>query len=185
MSKNLTHWRKLHNPDYLGAYSLEPGKDMVVTIVKTGNEMVVGADGKKEECMVMHLAGQKPMIVNSTNAKTITKVLGSPYIEDWKGGRIQLYATKVKAFGEVVEALRVRDFAPKPEKTEGTIKCEGCQSNIKAYGKMSASELAAYTKKGYGKSLCSVCAAKAAESAKAEAEQIESTETEETDNEQA
>ena len=27
-----THWKKLTNPDYLGAYALEDGEDMIVTI---------------------------------------------------------------------------------------------------------------------------------------------------------
>ena len=30
----LTHWKKFHNPDYLGSYSLDPGKDMILTIDK-------------------------------------------------------------------------------------------------------------------------------------------------------
>ena len=30
MSK--THWKKLNNPDYLGAYALEPGQELVATI---------------------------------------------------------------------------------------------------------------------------------------------------------
>ena len=43
-----THWRKLINPDYLGAYSIDPGKTMVLTIRTVKNEMVTGTDGKKE-----------------------------------------------------------------------------------------------------------------------------------------
>lgn len=26
--ENLTHWKKLTNPDYLGAYALQPGEDL-------------------------------------------------------------------------------------------------------------------------------------------------------------
>ena len=33
----------------------------------------------------------KPMIVNSTNAKTIEKLYKTPYIEEWKGRKIQLF----------------------------------------------------------------------------------------------
>ena len=116
-----THYKRLQHPDYLGAYALNPGQDLIVTIKEVKNQVVTGADGKKEECVVMHFsapAGTKPMIVNSTNLKQIAKVHGSPYIEDWAGKMIQLYATPVKAFGETVEALRVRPVAPKAAKAK-------------------------------------------------------------------
>lgn len=114
-----THWKKLTNPNYIGAYSLEEGQELVVTIDRVVREQVAGPDGKKEECTVAHLKGQKPFILNATNQKTIQKVCGSPYIEDWSGKSITLYVAKVKAFGEVVDALRVRDKAPeKPALTQ-------------------------------------------------------------------
>ena len=115
MNENKTHWKKLTNPDYLGAYSLMVGEtspDLVVTISEVKRQLVVGADGKKEECTVAHLKDQKPMILNSTNQKAITKALGTPFVEDWVGKRITLYVAKVKAFGEVVDALRVKTEAP-------------------------------------------------------------------------
>jgi hypothetical protein len=112
-----THWKKFHNPDYIGAYALEPGQEIILTIKSAGMEQVIGSSGKKEDCMVIHFSERnvKPMICNVTNAKTITKVVGSPYVEDWTGNKIQLYAAKVNAFGEEVEALRVRPKAPKGE----------------------------------------------------------------------
>lgn len=166
---NLTHWKKLHNPDYLGAYALNPGQDLIATISTVGNEMVTGPDGKKEECMVMHFAERdvKPMIINSTNAKTITKLLKTPYIEEWSGGKIQIYTAEVKAFGEVVEALRIRPFLPKLE-SDKPIPCSECGKNIAAYGKMNPHQMAEYTQKQYGKALCSECAMKLAEAKKAE-----------------
>lgn len=190
MSEKLTHWKKLNNPAYLGAYSLEAGKDLIVKIKRVGNEIIIGSDGKKEECMLMHLDDEKPMIVNSTNAKTITKVLETPYIEQWQGKRIQLYSTKVKAFGEVVEALRVRAFLPKVEQSEEMIKCELCKNKIESYGKMNSKQLAEYTNSKYGQALCSDCAGKQAktetiETVKADEVKTEQASTEETDNEQA
>lgn len=111
MSK--THWKKMFNPNYIGAYSLEDGKDLIVKIKSVGMENVVGSDGRKEECLVAQLVGQKPFILNVTNSKTIAKIAGSDYIEDWGGISIQIYAKKVNAFGAEVMALRVRDFKPK------------------------------------------------------------------------
>jgi len=108
-----THWKKTMNPNYLGAYALEPNQDMVVEITDVKTESVMNADGRNEECLVAHLKDQKPLIVNKTNAKAIAKVCGSNYIEDWKGKQIALYIANVKAFGELVEAIRVRTVPPK------------------------------------------------------------------------
>lgn len=111
-----THYKKLSNPNYLGAYELldgsTEGKELIVTVSKVTREMVAGADGKSEECTVCHLEGNKPMILNATNQKAMTKAFGSPYIEDWSGKKMTLYVARIKAFGDVVDALRVRPSAP-------------------------------------------------------------------------
>lgn len=122
MSK--THYKKLQHPDYLGAYAVDQGQEPVLTIKEVKNETVTGADGKKEECIVCHFANAnvKPMILNSTNCKTIAKVYKSPYIEDWQGKQIQLYVAQIKAFGDDVEALRIRPAVPKQSKIQFTDK---------------------------------------------------------------
>jgi len=107
-----THWKKLVNPDYIGAYSLEDGKDLVVKITDVKRQMVTSTGGKQEECTIAFLENQKPFIVNVTNAKTITQVVGSPYIEDWVGQSITLYQAVTKLKGEEVECLRVRAEKP-------------------------------------------------------------------------
>lgn len=160
-----THWKKLTNPDYLGAYALEEGKDIVLTIGYVREEKVTGTDGKKDDCVVCHFSERvKPMILNATNMKTITKLLGTPYIEDWAGHKIQIGTEKIKAFGDVVDALRVRKFLP----AENKPKCESCGKDIQPRGSMSAEDLAVYTKQKYGKTLCSDCATKIAQQLKAQ-----------------
>ncbi len=114
-----THWKQLVNLDYIGAYSLQ-GQDLTVEIVKVEVKRVKGENGKEEDCTVASLKGQKPFIVNRTNAKIITKIHSSPYIQDWEGKKITLYPTTTKVAGETVECLRVRPIAPKQE----TFDCE-------------------------------------------------------------
>lgn len=114
-----THWKRLINPDYIGAYALNPDEDLTVTIDYVQREQIVGADGKKEECTVAHLKGHKPLILNSTNSKSIHKLYG-PYIEDWSGKQITLYASTTKAFGDIVECLRIRPNVAKPAKQKIT-----------------------------------------------------------------
>lgn len=119
-----THWKKLVNPDYIGAYSLDDGKDLTVTVEKVVREMVTGDGGKKEECTVAYLKGQKPLILNRTNSKTITKLYNSPYIEDWAGKQITLYATTTRVAGETVECLRIRPQIPIEEDFTKEIEAE-------------------------------------------------------------
>jgi hypothetical protein len=57
---------------------------------------------------VAQLHGQKPFILNRTNQKSIERLTGSPYIEDWRDKDITLFATKTKVAKEVVECLRIR-----------------------------------------------------------------------------
>lgn len=109
-----THWKKLVNPNYIGAYSMPTdGSDIVLTIKNVVREIVTGEGGKKEECTVAYFTqNSKPMILNRTNCKSISKVHGSSYIEDWQGKNIQIYVAKVKVAGDVVDALRIREFEP-------------------------------------------------------------------------
>lgn len=161
-----THWKKLHNPDYLGAYALTPGQDLITTIKSVGSEIVTGPDGKKEECMVMHFSEKdiKPMIMNSTNSKQCQKLFKTPYIEEWAGRKIQIYIDHVKAFGEVVEALRIRSFLPR----EKEYKCGDCGTVIVDSNGKKAQDIAESTQRKYGKPLCAECATKAFEAKKQE-----------------
>lgn len=130
--ESLTHWKKLTNPDYIGAYSLLPGEERTVTIENVGRQKVKGTDGKETECTVAKLKGEKPFILNRTNCKTITKVAGTPYIEKWAGIKVIIYAENVKAFGDVVEALRIRPIAPiLPELTPKSPKWKGAVQALK------------------------------------------------------
>ena len=103
-----THWKKLTNPNYLGAYAFNPGEEKIVTIDYVAQEEIVGADGRSDRCIVAHLVEEKPLILNKTNCKAITKLLGTPYIEEWAGARIVLQVQRVKAFGDDTDAVRIK-----------------------------------------------------------------------------
>ena len=117
--EKLTHWKKMVNYDYLGAYSLEKGEEKTLTIKSIGHEMVTSSNGKKEQCVVAYFSEEKKgMVLNRTNMKTITKIYETPYIEEWINKKIIVFATNVRLGGEFVEALRVKDvkIEEKPQK---------------------------------------------------------------------
>ena len=110
-----THWKRLINPNYIGAYALPPGMDMTVEIVSVNLEEVVATGGKKEMRPVARLKDQKPWVLNSTNQTSIARLYG-PYIEDWAGQKVTLYASTTKLSGETVECLRVRPSVQEKQK---------------------------------------------------------------------
>lgn len=149
-----TSFMKFMNKDYLGEWDIPEREDLILTIKKVDETEVQNKDGKKAKKMTVHFEGDyKPMICNITNAKAIKKALGSQYIEDWAGKRIALYKATISAFGETVDAVRVRDYAPKEEYW-----CTECGMLITASSGMSPRQIAAYTKKQYGEPLCAECA---------------------------
>lgn len=130
-----THWKKIQNPLYIGAYELMQGDkniELNVRITTVSREMVQGPDGKKEECTVMQIPPNKPMILNATNQKNLTKAIGSPFIEDWNGKVVTLYVAKVKAFGDTLDALRIKDKLPELKKPEFTPEHKKWASAIQA-----------------------------------------------------
>lgn len=112
MAETLTNINKLRNPNYLGSWDLQDtsGKmiDIIVTIKEVTKEEAFNMQAQaKEEVVTVHFNEVKPMILNSTNLKMIVKVTGTEYIEQMVGKKIQLTTKKVKAFGEIHDAIRI------------------------------------------------------------------------------
>lgn len=161
-----THWKKTTNPHYLGSFAFNPDEEKAVTIASVGEEEVTNPaePDKKELCIVAHFRQPDvlPLILNTTNKKAISRLVGSPYIEDWAGAGILLCVQRVPAFGEIVEAVRVRPVKP--------FFCKDCGGVISGYGGKSHAEIRDYTRKQYGRPLCADCATKAAAKKAAPAE---------------
>ena len=154
-----TNWKKLANKDYLGAWDIEDS-DLVLTIKNVKQQAVKTPQGKDEDCIVCEwVESYKPMILNATNCKTISKVYNSDYIEDWVGKKVALFKTMVSAFGDTTEALRVRPYPPR-ESIKKQLICEECGCVIEGANGLDDTQLAQYTKNKYGKQLCSGCATK-------------------------
>lgn len=115
MAQTKTHWKKVFDSDYLGSCDIEDGKELKLVIDHVEIRKVKNTNGADEERNVAVFKGDtKPMILNATNCKQIKKFSKSPFIQDWSGVAIQVYVkADIKAFGDVTEGLRIRDFQPK------------------------------------------------------------------------
>lgn len=102
-----THYRKLHPSNFLGSHDLD-GKDYTLTISKVHKEGVMNVEThqKEDKVVIEFEKTKKPWVCNITNMKRIAKHHGN-YIEDWIGKKITLTTEKVRAFGEVQDAVRV------------------------------------------------------------------------------
>lgn len=164
-----THWKKVvSDPNFIGEGDFQEGEEKIVTIAKVNaSETVTTQEGKSKKAVVHFMEPNvKPMILNVARSKSIEKVAKSPYFEDWVGVKIQLYIEHgIKAFGEVVSAVRVRPFKPKGVVL---VKCDKCGEDIKPGHGMTSEQMASYTKKKYGAALCANCATEANKMAQAE-----------------
>lgn len=168
MSENV-HWKKVvSDPNFIGEGDFQEGEEKVLTIDYINSaETVTTAEGKSKKAVVhWQEQGNKPMILNVARSKAIEKVAGSGRLCDWDGVAVQLYIERgIKAFGEVVSAVRVRPFKPRIRQTEPIPNCTDCKGPIEAAMNKSARWLAEYTEKNYGAPLCAGCAQKRKEAA--------------------
>lgn len=116
MEEKLTHIRKLQDNNYLGEWDLPADNEgkLIMTIKEVKNAEVIGANKVKQiKPLIYFKELPKPLILNATNRKAITAALQSPYIEHWIGKKIELYRLKsLKAFGEILDAVRVKNTPP-------------------------------------------------------------------------
>jgi len=96
--------------NYLKASDLQ-GKAVPVTISHVTPE-AIGRD--KEMKPVLYFKGKtKGVVLNKTNARNITNLLGTAETDEWTGQVIAIYPTTTEFAGETVECIRVK-AAPVP-----------------------------------------------------------------------
>lgn len=121
-----THYRKVFKSDHLGVADLEDIVEqkgsLVFTIDHVNQELgakVAGANGNFN--IAYFKEPIKPLVLNSSNSKTLKHLSGSPFLEDWAGMLIELYIDpNVKMMGDIVGGVRIRKVAPKVKKHDLT-----------------------------------------------------------------
>jgi hypothetical protein len=99
---------------FLKAHELQ-GKTPTVTIDHVGVEQVRGRQ-KTDTKAVLYFRGKaKGMLLNKTNAQSVTQIARSPLTEQWVGVAVTLYATTATFGTDVHEVIRIKAPASKPE----------------------------------------------------------------------
>lgn len=117
-----THYRKVFKSDHLGSADLEDyqeqGHNLVFTIANVRQEKGAKVAGKRVDANIAYFSepGVKPLVLNATNSKTLSKIAGSVFVENWCNIPVQLYIDKnVKFAGETVTGVRI---SPRPVKAQ-------------------------------------------------------------------
>ena len=156
-----THWKKCFNKEYIGAwYCMDSDKELTIDYAVKSEE-ITGEKGRKDKEPVIYFkeigedGRQLKMVGNVTNMKTIEKVTGTPFIEEWGGHKILVFADPNVMFaGDKVGGIRVRPFAPKQDEYF----CDECGCQITDKGKYTARAIAQSSKSKFGRTLCMDCA---------------------------
>jgi len=108
----MSHWKTLFDSRFLGSWDLDEikNKEIAVTIEDVIKEDVFNVqENDKHSVPVLKFRGaKKGMALNKTNAQRLEKLYG-PDIENWKGKKIILCVERIKAFGDLTDAVRVKD----------------------------------------------------------------------------
>lgn len=110
------HWKAEFPSDYFGSQHMPAdGSDLVVQIKDVRSETVQGARGREDKLIVYFDGDVTPnkWIMNKTNGSMAEQVLGSAYMDEWVGKKLQLYVAIVSTPQGMKPAVRVREFAPK------------------------------------------------------------------------
>jgi len=122
--ENKTHYRKAFDSPYLSS------ADIVAPTVLTISHVKLESDKTKKtkdnfntayfvEKEIRNGEALKPMILNATNSRTVKKLTGSAFLEDWNNVAVTVYVDSNVRFGrDTVEGLRISSEAPRRVKNE-------------------------------------------------------------------
>ena len=165
--------------EYLGAEDIDPGSEPVLTIDHIYNGMVTLQRGKEnkdvitfKEERVPGIKNVRPLIVNSTNRKTLRKIYKAVTAENLEGKRIQLYLdpnVRDPSTGDKVDGIRIRPKVPSAKAAE-PVMCEMCKKPITSFGQYSAEQMVQISKERFnGRCVCATCGAELKKQMEAEA----------------
>ena len=109
-----THYRKVFKSDHLGIADLEDfqeeGKGLVFTISQVRQEIGVAVAGRKGNFNIAYFIEDiKPLVLNATNSKVLSKISGSVFVQEWVNIKVELYIkADVKMKGETVGGVRIK-----------------------------------------------------------------------------
>jgi len=117
-----THYRRVFKSEHLGIADLEDfqeeGKPLVFTISHVTQHVIIPQDknsgvavaGRRISANIAHFIEEvKPLVLNATNSKAMSKITGSVFVQQWQNVKVELYVNaSVKMKGETVGGVRIK-----------------------------------------------------------------------------
>ena len=104
---------------FLSAADLQ-GREVSVIIEKVVIETVGQGDDAGPKPIVYFKGKQKGLVLNKTNAGEISHAFGDDS-DDWIGGEIIIFPTRVDLGGKMVDAIRVKIPPRRPDAARGSM----------------------------------------------------------------
>lgn len=150
----LDSWEKIIDPNFINSELIGTiGAEKVVTITDIDFAECYDEQNKqKVKKQTVFFKECKPLVLNKTNAKMLKKLFSpnSDNPADAVGHKVILKVEQIKAFGKLVEAIRVKEFSE--------TKCDGCGNIILPASGKSVDDLIEISKRNcQGKVLCIAC----------------------------
>ena len=133
---------QMRESEYLGAEDIDDGTEPVLTIAGLWYGSVTLQRGKEnkdvlsfKEERVPGILQVRPLIVNSTNRKTLRKLFGDAKASTLVGKQIQLYVdhnVRDPQDGGMTDGIRIRPYKPRVQKQEPVPPCTDCGNPIEA-----------------------------------------------------
>lgn len=114
----MAHWKtKLTDVNFIGTHVLPNEQPIIVKVVNVEWAETAKVMGQNKACFLAHFAKNeyfnKPMILNKTNLKRLTKLTGTPNYEQWVNVDVTLLQEMDKAIGGGTDwALRISKDKP-------------------------------------------------------------------------
>ena len=163
--------------EYMGAEDLDPDIEPVLTIKNIYNGDVTLSRGKENKDFIVFAENTvpgiktvRPLIINSTNRKTLRKLFKAVTASALEGKKIQLFLehnVRDPSSGDKVDGIRIRNRIPTSVKAE-PVHCADCGQLIAAVGTYSAEDIANINFKRFGRKICAACSKKLSEQTKQE-----------------
>ena len=102
----MTHWRKLRNEKYLGAWDFELGKEYPFLIDKVQKEEIQSRAGIDTRPVIYTKTSPKGIVINVVNGKMI-EILHGKDIEGWVGKTVIVTIREEIVKKEKIEAIRI------------------------------------------------------------------------------
>jgi hypothetical protein len=109
-------YSEMFDSKYVKAADLK-GVDVVVTIENVTKGAVESTSGKASKAICKVAEFEKPIVLNVTNCKRISKLYGRT-VEQWIGKQVTLYTCEAEVNGDVMPCIRVRPEAPATTKPQ-------------------------------------------------------------------